>query len=127
MLLEFYGMKIEEKALRKLLKSTPLHGTFWKYAASGLREFDVEFLYSRKENLEFLKNLIVDRIPVIVSLNAKLLGSADHINHVIVVTGIDETNLIIHYPEIGGNLKIDNKIFELAWNDRDNRLGYIKK
>ena len=54
MILGFYGKKVEEKA-RLLLKSTPLRGTYWEYAADGLKELSFDFVYSKKETFEYLK------------------------------------------------------------------------
>lgn len=127
MLSEFYGIKFEEKELRKLFKTTPTHGTYWKFVEEGMNKLNIKFIYLKNQSLQILGELIENNIPVVCSIATSLLGSEDETNHVVVVVGLKENHVIIHNPEIGEYVEIEKNTFLEAWDARDYRIGYIAR
>lgn len=126
MLLEFYGVVAGEKELRKLFKTTPLHGTYWKFVSEGMDKFNVKFVYLKNQNLQNIENLIENNTPLVVSIDSSVVGGKDETNHVVVVVGIEDNLIIVHDTETGANIKINDSDFLTAWRKRDSRIGYIK-
>lgn len=127
MLLEFYGIEKSEKELRILFKSTPLHGTYWKFVKDGVERFDVNFNYAKGQTMEMIEELLKNQVPSIASINAKMIGAARNVNHTVLVVGIDEEGVIFHDPEVGENIRLNSSDFSEAWGARKKRLGYILK
>ena len=125
MLLEFYNIKIEEKELRKLFKTTTEGGTNWLDVVSGMKEFDINFVYLKNQNSDKLKELISQNTPVIVSVDTRKLGDFAHRQHTVVVIDINENYVTIHDPEKGPNMRLKITKFIDAWKNRLNRIGYI--
>ncbi|MBI2084315.1 MAG: C39 family peptidase [Candidatus Aenigmarchaeota archaeon] len=125
MLSEFHNFKMEEKALRKLFKTTIRGGTSWSYIVIGLREIGLDFVYLKDQTLSKLKNLIENGIPVIVSIDSRKLGDIEHRNHTIIVIDINENYVIVHDTEKGPDVKLDVKTFVDAWERRNYRMGYV--
>ena len=125
MLLEFYGIKSEEKELRKLFKTTPLHGTYWKFVVDGMKQLNINFVYLRNQSFKALEEMIKNETPLAVSIHSSVAGTEDDTNHVVVVVGIKENRVVIHDPEIGKYIEINKNDFLDAWTIRENRIGYI--
>lgn len=125
MLLGYYKIGVEERELRKLFKTTIQGGTSWPDVVKGVKEFNIDFIYSKNQDLNKLKELIENEIPVIVSVDTRKLGDFRHRQHTVVVIDIKENYVTVHDPEKGPNLQIGINEFIEAWKDRLNRVGYI--
>ena len=120
MVLEYHGIKKEEKELRLLLKAT--FGGWWYYVEMGLESIGLHFYWLEGFSLDKLEELIKNETPVIVSLKI-----SDHPNHTAVVTDITDEFVALHDPEKGADIQISTKPFLKAWNKRKNIAGYLKK
>lgn len=123
MLLDYYGIKEEERTLRSLLKVTPYKAGDWFFVELGLESIGLHFYWSYGFSFDELKELVKNNTPVIVSLKF----SAKHSNHTVVVTDVTNEFVTIHDPERGENIKIDVKQFLEAWSNRGYITGYLKK
>ena len=126
-MLEFYGIKVGEKELRKLFKTTPSHGTYWKDVEENIKRLDVKFVYLKNQPFRTLEELFKDDIPAVVSISSSIIVSEDETNHVVVVVGLKENHVAIHDPEIGGYVEIEKNTFLEGWDARDYRIGYIER
>lgn len=104
MILEYYGIKKDEKELRILFRTTPMHGTYWKHIKEGVKNLGLDFTYSKNNSMDIVEKLIKNGIPVVVSINAKMIGASEDVNHTVVVIGIDDEYVIFHDPETAGEL-----------------------
>lgn len=127
MLLEFYRIISGEKELRKLFKTTPSHGTYWKFVEENINQLNVKFVYLKSQLFQVLEELIKNDIPVVVSISSSIIGSEDETNHVVVVVGLKENHVVIHDPELGEYVEVEKNTFLEAWDARDCRIGYIVK
>jgi len=127
MLFEYYGIKSEEKELRKLFKTTPARGTYWKLVEEGMKQLGMKFIYLRNESIQSIEDLIKSDTPVVVSIDSSVIGGEEEVNHVMIVVGIDGNDVIINDPEAGENVNVNKEDFLAAWMRRDNRMGYLKK
>lgn len=125
MLLGYYIIKVEEKELRRLFKTTVQGGTNWTDVVNGIKKFNIDFVYLKNQNFSKLKGLIEDGTPAVVSVDTRKLGDFSHRQHTIVVIDIKESYITVHDPEKGPNMQIDVNEFINAWKDRLNRIGYI--
>ena len=124
--LEFIGIKKEEKYLRPLLRITPYTGGSWYYVELGLESLGLHFYWSYGFSLDELKELVKNEIPVIVSLRFES-SKKYHFNHTVVVTDIEDEFIIINDPERGESIKTGIKEFLETWSERNNIAGYIQK
>ena len=127
MLLEFNAVKIEERQLRKLFKTTIEGGTSWANVVSNIKELDLDFVYLKNQSLHKLKELTEQGTPAVVSLDTRKLGDFAHRNHTVVVIHVNKNYVEIHDPEKGPNIQLDISKFSDAWENRLNRIGYIMK
>lgn len=125
MLLEFYGIKREEIELRKMFKTTMAHGTYWSNVVTGMKQLNIKFNYLRNQPIKAIEDLIGMDIPVVASIDSSIMGSEEESNHVVIVVGIENSEIIIHDPEVGNNIKINKDEFLLGWGRRDYRMGYL--
>jgi len=126
MVSEFYHMKIEEKELRKLFKTSTEGGTNWLDVINGMKELGIEFVYMKNQSLDKLKELIKRNIPVVVSVDTRKLGDFGHRQHTIVVIDVSENNIEVNDPEKGPNTQLLTNEFLEAWKNRLYRMGYIE-
>ncbi len=125
MILDYYGIKKEERELRLLFKATPLKGGSWPHVKQGLRQLNIEFNWGINLTLEELKDLIKRATPVVVSIDIVFFGGDEHQNHTVVVTDMSDEFVIVHDPERGENIRVDIKQFLEAWSERNNIAGHI--
>lgn len=125
MILEYNGIKKEEKELRKLFKTTPLHGTYWNFVKEGLMKLNLDFNYAKDQAIETAEGMIKNKTPPVVSINAKIIGGSEDVNHIVVVVGINEKYVTINDPEMGREVEIKRDEFLTAWKARLSRIGYI--
>lgn len=126
MVLEYYGIKKEEKDLRTLLRVTPYTGGAWYYVELGLESLDLNFYWSYGFSLEELKELIEKETPIIVSLRFE---SADeyHFNHTVVVTYMTSEFVTFNDPEKGESITMGVEEFLERWSGRNFIAGHIKR
>jgi len=125
MLLDYHGIKKEEKELRLLFHTTPLKGGSWPNVKDGLKQLNINFEWGINFSLEEVKRLIQHDTPVVVSIDIAFFGGDEHQNHTVVVTDIGEF-VIVHDPERGESIQIDIKQFLDAWSNREYIAGYLK-
>lgn len=125
MLLEFYGIAMDEKVLRKSFKTTTEGGTSWPDVVNGLREMGIELAYLKNQDLDKLKDLIDQNIPAVVSVDTRKLGDFAHRQHTVVVIGINDDYVTVHDPEKGPDTQLKISQFIDAWKVRLYRIGYI--
>lgn len=126
MLLDYQGVKKEEKGLRLLFHTTPLKGGSWPRVKDGLKELNIEFEWGINFSLEELKSLVQQNMPVVVSIDIVFLGGDEHQSHTVVVTEMTDEFVIVHDPERGESMRIDIKQFLEAWSNRGYIAGFIK-
>ena len=101
MLLDYYGVKKEEKELRLSFHTTPLKGGSWHRVKEGLEQLNIGFNWGINFTLDEVKDLIQKNIPVVVSIDIAFFGGDEHQNHTVVVTEITDEFVVVHDPERG--------------------------
>src|SRR3989338_704751 len=122
-ILEYYGVKKTEKEIRILLKTTPTYGTLWEFVETEIKKISFEFVWKKFWNLEDLKALLNQSIPVIVGTKGK--NDAD--KHAVVLLDISDQNVSVADPDYGEVAKISLPEFLKMWSERNSIAGYLKK
>lgn len=126
--LDYYGKKIDQKELKRLIENTEFKDTnirlytktkFWKVERAlkslGYNWQEKEFnINSGNNGIEFIKKEIKNNNPVIVSIDAK------YGQHAVIVNGFDNEHFIVCDPAEDTNYKkYTIKEFRKIWNDNN--------
>lgn len=112
MVLDYFGVKKSEKELVKLSGATKEKGAETKSLLKAARRLGFKgFVKDFSEISDIKKYVVQKKIPVIVDW-----FSGDE-GHYSAVVGLNNKNIYLQDPELGGIRKIDIKTFKRIWFD----------
>lgn len=112
MVLEYYGIKKNEKELAKLSGATPQEGIDAKGLVKAAKALGFKAFFKDFSEIKDIRSYVLEKkIPVIVDW-----FSADD-GHYSVTVDIDKDNIYLQDPELGAIRKMDLETFKRVWFD----------
>lgn len=115
MVLAYRGNWLEEAAIAAACGTVPLRGTQPERAVEGVQQLGYHALWFENADLFRLQDLIEHDWPVIVFLRSRDLPAGGHGLHGVVVTGVEDDNVIIADPQSNSRFPLSRKQFLSAW------------
>lgn len=114
MVLDHYGLKVQERILGKIAGCSATHGTSAKRLLDAAREFGFHGIIKNSADLKDIRGYIKKGIPVIVQW-----FSVDE-GHYSVAVDIDSENIYLQDPELGHMKSMRLETFKRVWFDFPN-------
>ncbi|MEK7578177.1 MAG: cysteine peptidase family C39 domain-containing protein [Patescibacteria group bacterium] len=111
MVLEYFGVKKSEKELGQLTHCSPDRGTEAEDIVEAAEQLGFSGLIKDMADFNDIREYLEKETPVIVDWFSENEG------HYSVVVSIDEENIYLQDPEIGGIRKLPLKTFKRIWFD----------
>jgi ABC-type bacteriocin/lantibiotic exporter with double-glycine peptidase domain len=104
-----------ESELEKVCETSWL-GNTCEELASGSQKIGFQAEVLENLTLESLKDLLIQKMPIIALLDTALLYSGlQGFGHFVVITGLKKNKVHYHDPDMRDNLTIDTQVFFNAW------------
>ncbi len=113
MVLAFYGIRISEEKLAKLLETNEDVGTRHKAMIDFAREEGCHVYVNTCSTLEEIKKFLEEEKPVIVHF----IEPDGNVGHYSVVVYMDDENIVLHDPWNGEGFQMVLRDFENRWYD----------
>lgn len=120
MVLDYYGLKTQERVLGKIAGCSTAHGTSAKGLVDAARKFGFRGIIKNSADLKDIREYIKKEIPVIVQW-----FSVDE-GHYSVVADIDSENIYLQDPELGHMKSMRLETFKRVWFDFPNSYLHAK-
>ena len=117
--LDYYGFKISEARLAKIIMAKRKTGTKPRQMTEGLKFLGYHGFWKENGKIKDLEYFIKLGLPIIVNWFSCLEG------HYSVVVGLEKGNIVLMDPEIAKARKVPVKVFEKIWWDFER--PYAKK
>ena len=111
MVLEYFGMEKSEEELGQLTHCNPNTGTKAEDIVLAARQLGFSAMIKDMANFDDIKKYLAQEIPVIVDWFSQDDG------HYSVAVGMDEKNIYLQDPEIGGIRELPLETFKRVWFD----------
>jgi len=119
--LAYYGVEKSEKELAKLCRAKKDMGTDDKGIKKAAADMGFKVKIKNNSNFKDIENWLDKDVPVIVNWFTR--GRVDYTDadvadgHYSVVCGLDDKNIYLQDPEIGGIRKLGREDFMTVWFD----------
>ncbi len=115
MVLDYYGLKVQERILGRIAGCSATHGTSAKRLLDAAKEVGFRGIIKNSADLKDIKEYVVKKgMPVIVQW-----FSVDE-GHYSVVVDIDSENIYLQDPELGHMKSMRLETFKRVWFDFPN-------
>jgi len=115
MVIGYNGIQLSETELEDVCETSWL-GNTCEELASGVKGFGILSEVIENFTLENLKETLTKGIPVIALLDPAILyGGIQGFGHFVLITGLEESSIYYHDPDMGMGLAKDVQLFFTAW------------